>query len=60
MAMYTVKWIIDIEASHAKEAAQKAWEIMKEPVNDATFMDVYENDIHIDDYDMDPNDDDGI
>lgn len=42
MALYTVRWEINIDAPCAKDAAEQAWNIMKEPVNEATYLDVYE------------------
>ena len=41
MASFQVVWIIDIEADSAKEAAQRALEIQRDPESTATFFSVY-------------------
>ena len=40
MPLYRVKWEIDIDAESYEEAAEQAWEIMKEQENEASFLDL--------------------
>lgn len=44
MQTFTIKWIIDIEADTAEQAAFEAWDILKDPSPDnlATILDVYD------------------
>ena len=53
MPLFTVKWEIDVDMPSAQEAADWAWDIMKEQENDATYLDVYEGEQYIQSYDMD-------
>ncbi len=44
MTDYYIEWSIDLEAETAREAAQKALEIMRDPSSIATVFRIYDED----------------
>lgn len=52
MPLYRVRWEIDIEADNPLEAAKKARYFQTKPNTTATVFDVFENDEHIEAFDL--------
>ena len=60
MAMYQVRWEIDVEADDPQEAARKALTIQRDPTSIATVFDVVDQEGHFDRVDLIPDEPESV